>query len=179
MPSIAKTKRKASSRPAAKKAPTTKKETKVQKEQSTFARIAMLAVGDAIVFLIFAAIGRNSHGEASGLAAIPQIVLTAAPFAIGWFIVAPFIGVFRRGLADEPKAMAKRTALAWLLAWPVGLLLRWFFVDRLKNPPTSAADFTSFAIVTLFFNMVVLLVWRVPYAINNMARRNIARAQEE
>ncbi|MHB8599944.1 MAG: DUF3054 domain-containing protein [Ktedonobacteraceae bacterium] len=176
MPSIAKTKRKAASRPATKKA---QKAPKVQKEQSPLARIATLAVGDAIVFLIFAAIGRNSHGEASGLSAIPQIVLTAAPFAVGWFIVAPFLGVFRRGLADEPKAMAMRTALAWLLSWPVGLLLRWFFVDRLKNPPTSAADFTSFATVTFLFNMVVLLVWRVPYAINNRARKNIAQAQAQ
>ncbi len=176
MPSIAKTKRKAASRSAAKN---TKQVPKVQKEQSPFARIATLAVGDAIVFLIFAAIGRNNHGEASGLAAIPQIVLTAAPFAIGWFIVAPFIGVFRRKLADEPKAMAMRTALAWLLSWPVGLLLRWFFVDRLKNPPTSIDAFTAFATVTFLFNMVVLLIWRVPYAINNRARKNIALAQEE
>ncbi len=173
MPSIAKTRRKTTSGPTVKKAP------KVQKEQTPFARIATLAVGDAIVFLIFAAIGRNNHGEASGLAAIPQIVLTAAPFAIGWFIVAPFIGVFRRKLADEPKAMAMRTALAWLLSWPVGLLLRWFFVDRLKNPPTSAGDFTAFAIVTFLFNVVVLLIWRVPYAINNQIRKNIAQAQEE
>ncbi len=173
MPTTARTKRKTSSSSTAKKAP------KVQKEQSPFARIAMLAVGDAIVFLIFAAIGRNNHGEASGLAAIPQIVLTAAPFAVGWFIVAPFIGVFRRKLADEPKAMAMRTALAWLLSWPIGLLLRWLFVDRLKNPPTSVDAFTAFATVTFLFNMVVLLIWRVPYAINNRARKNIALAQEE
>ena len=171
MPTTAKTRKKAASSVPAKNAP------KVQKEQSTFARIATLAVGDVLVFLIFAAIGRNSHGEASGLAAIPQIVLTAAPFAIGWFIVAPFVGAYRRELADQPKAMAMRTAFAWLLSWPVGLLLRWFFVDRLKTPPTSASDFTAFAIVTFLFNMVVLLVWRVPYALNNSIRRNIASSQ--
>jgi len=173
MPTTAKTRRKATSSVPAKKVP------KVQKEQSPFVRIATLVVGDAIVFCIFAAIGRNSHGEASGLAAIPQIVLTALPFAVGWFIVSPFIGVFRSELADQPKAMAMRTALAWLLSWPVGLLLRWFFVDRLKNPPTSAGDFTAFATVTFLFNMIVLLIWRVPYALNNKARENIARSQEK
>lgn len=173
MPSTAKTKKKATASAPSKKAP------QVQKEQSPVVRIATLAIGDAIVFCIFAAIGRNSHGEASGLAAIPQILWTAAPFAIGWFIVSPFIGVFRRELADQPKAMAMRTALAWLLSWPVGLFLRWLFVDRLKNPPTSAADFTAFATVTFLFNMVVLLVWRVPYALNNKARKNIASAQEK
>lgn len=173
MSTTEKTKHKAASSLEEKKVP------QVQKEQSPFARIATLVVGDALVFLIFAAIGRNSHGEASGLAAIPQIVLTAAPFAIGWFIVAPFVGAYRRKLADQPKAMAMRTALAWLLSWPVGLLLRWFFVDRLKTPPTTAGDFTAFAIVTFLFNMVVLLVWRVPYALNNSIRRNIASSQEK
>ena len=173
MSTTEKTKHKAASSLAEKKVP------QVQKEQSPFTRIATLVVGDALVFLIFAAIGRNSHGEASGLAAIPQIVLTAAPFAIGWFIVAPFVGAYRRKLADQPKAMAMRTALAWLLSWPVGLLLRWFFVDRLKTPPTTVGDFTAFAIVTFLFNMVVLLVWRVPYALNNSIRRNIASSQEK
>ena len=141
-------------------------------------RIGLLALGDLLVFLIFAAIGRNNHGEASGFAAIPQIVLTALPFAAGWFIVAPFVGVYRRELADQPKAMGMRTALAWLLSWPVGLLFRWFFVDRLKNPPTTAGEFASFATVTFIFNMLVLLVWRVGNALNNNARKNIARAKK-
>ena len=155
-------------------------EKKVPKEQSPLARIATLAVGDAIVFLIFAAIGRNNHGEASGFAAIPQVVLTALPFIVGWFVVAPFVGVYRRVLADQPKAMAIRTVLAWLLSWPVGLLLRWFFVDRVKVPPTDIKDFTAFAIVALIFNLLVLIVWRVPYALNNkVRRRNIMRAQEK
>ncbi len=176
MPSTAKTKKKTGVSATAKKAPQAQK---ALKEPSPAVRIATLAIGDAIVFCIFAAIGRNSHGEASGFAAIPQILWTAAPFAIGWFLVSPFIGVYRRELADQPKAMAMRTALAWLLSWPVGLVLRWLFVDRLKNPPTSAGDFTAFATVTFLFNMVVLLVWRVPYALNNKARKNIANAQEE
>ncbi len=170
MATTEKTKKKATSSTAVENEP---------KEQSTFARVTTLVVGDAIVFLIFAAIGRNSHGEASGFAAIPQIVLTALPFAVGWFIVAPFVGAYRRVLADQPKAMALRTAFAWLLAWPVGLLLRWFFVDRVKVPPTSASDFASFAIVTFIFNLFVLMVWRLPYALNNKARRNIMRAQEK
>lgn len=162
-----------------KKATLSTTEKKAPKEQSTFARVTTLVVGDAIVFLIFAAIGRNNHGEASGLSAIPQIVLTALPFAAGWFIVAPFVGAYRRALADQPKAMAIRTAFAWLLALPVGLLLRWFFVDRVKVPPTSVSDFASFAIVTFIFNLCVLMVWRLPYALNNNARRNIMRIQEK
>ena len=44
-------------------------------------RTTILIVGDACVFVIFAAVGRASHHEASGLNALLQIVLTAAPFA--------------------------------------------------------------------------------------------------
>jgi hypothetical protein len=128
-------------------------------------RIINLAVGDAIVFLIFSVIGRQSHGEPVGPSAILQIILTALPFALGWFIVSPFVGAFRRGLETQPRAMAIRTALAWVLAWPVGLFLRWLFSGFTDFPPLI------FALITLFFNLVVLLVWRWPYALNNSLRK--------
>src|SRR3989440_11576038 len=98
-----------------------KKKAKVPPEISDARRIIPLVVGDAIAFLVFAAIGRGSHGEATGLAAIPQIALTAAPFAAAWFIVAPFAGAYRRELTAQPRKMAIRTILAWVLSWPVAM----------------------------------------------------------
>jgi hypothetical protein len=128
-------------------------------------RILTLALGDVFAFLIFATIGRGSHGETTGIAALPEVVVTAAPFAIGWFLVAPFVGAFRRDVVANPRTMAIRTALAWILAWPVGLLLRWLFVGRV--PPLS------FALIVLSFNLAVLLVWRWPYALNNSIRKRV------
>ncbi len=128
-------------------------------------RIINLALGDILVFLIFALIGRQSHNEPIGPSAILQIILTALPFALGWFIVSPFVGAFRRGLETQPRAMAIRTSLSWLLAWPVGLFLRWLFSGFTDFPPLT------FALITLFFNLVVLLVWRWPYALTNSMRR--------
>src|ERR1700687_1565267 len=87
--------------------------------KSNTGSIINLVIGDILVFLIFAFIGRRNHGEAVGLGAILQIVVTAAPFAAGWFIVSPWLGAFKRGLETEPKQMATRTALAWLAALPV------------------------------------------------------------
>src|SRR5438046_10000439 len=69
------------------------------KERSTSRYIIVLASGDLLAFLAFSAIGRGSHGEATGLAAIPAVIVTAAPFAIAWFVVSPFIGVYRQALA--------------------------------------------------------------------------------
>jgi hypothetical protein len=134
------------------------------KAPSNTARI-LLVIGDILVFLIFAAIGRRSHGETSGLGAILQIALTAAPFAIGWFLVSPWVGAYKRNLETQPKQMAVRTALAWVASWPVGMALRGIFVDH-GIPPWT------FALIALISNMVFLLVWRVPFAwINKLRQR--------
>ena len=129
------------------------------KEPSDLRRILTLVGGDVLAFLAFAALGRETHGETSGFAALPDIAITAAPFAIGWFLVSPLVGAFRRELMAEPRAMAIRTALAWILSWPIGLALRWLFTGHF--PPLS------FALVTLIFNLGILLIWRWPYALTN------------
>jgi Protein of unknown function (DUF3054) len=127
------------------------------KGMSDIARITSLVIGDVIVFFVFSAIGRRSHNEAAGLSSLIQIAITAAPFAIGWFIVSPFVGAFKRGLEIRPGKMAQRTALSWVASWPVGFALRGIFVDHGVPPLT-------FAIVTLIANIILLLVWRVPFA---------------
>ncbi len=141
----------------------TKKTTR-PKEMPYNQAVTVLVIGDAICFLIFAAIGRSSHGEASGFAAIPQVITTALPFAIAWFLVSPFVGAYRRENVAQPRAMVTRTALAWLLSWPVAMLLRGIFVDH-RIPPYT------FAIIALLSNLVLLLVWRWPFALNNSMRK--------
>ena len=145
----------------------TTKETKAKAppEMSNTRRIATLVIGDTLAFLVFAAIGRSTHGEATGLAAIPQIALTAAPFAAAWFIVAPFAGAYRRELTAQPRKMAIRTILAWILSWPVAMALRGIFVDHAVPP-------ISFALITLIFNTFILLIWRWPFALNNSIKKN-------
>ncbi len=123
-----------------------------RKGMGSLGRIVMLVVGDAIIFLIFSAIGRRSHNEAAGFDALWQIALTAAPFALGWFLVSPFVGAFRRGLEKQPRKMITRTTLAWTAAWPAGLLVRGLVEQRV--PPLS------FALVTLISNMILLVLWR-------------------
>jgi Protein of unknown function (DUF3054) len=130
------------------------------------ARIAGLVAGDAVAFLVFAAVGRGSHHEATGLGAMADVVVTAAPFAIAWFVVAPFVGVYRRSRTATTTAMLVRTALAWLASWPAALLLRWAFTGRV--PPLS------FALVTLIANLVFLSIWRGLFAAVASFRRGRA-----
>jgi len=86
-------------------------------------RIATLVAGDLVAFNIVTMIGLISHGELTGLDTLGQIVIVAAPFAIGWFLIAPFAGAFRADIAGQPRRILPRAALAWLIALPIGLLL--------------------------------------------------------
>jgi Protein of unknown function (DUF3054) len=132
-------------------------EQKTPAVRSNGARLTNLIIGDALVFLIFALIGRRSHGEAAGFNTVVQIVVTALPFLAGWFIVSPFLGAFRKGLETRPLEMAKKTLLAWICAWPVAMILRGIFVDHAIPPWT-------FWLVALLANTILLLLWRVPVA---------------
>jgi hypothetical protein len=114
-----------------------------------------LILGDALAFLVFAAIGRGSHAEAAGLNALPQIVETAAPFLIGWALVAPFTGAYRAELITSAKGMLARTAVAWLVAWPLGLGLR--ALIRQSGIPIS------FALVTFIAVLLIICAWRLAY----------------
>ena len=147
--------------------PVTEKKVKSPREIPYKQAVIMLVIGDLLCFLIFVAFGRNSHGEASGFAAIPQIIITALPFAAGWFLVSPFVGACRHKILAQPRAMAIRTTLAWLLGWPIAMFLRGIFVDH-GIPPFS------FAFIVLLFNTVLLLVWRWPFALNNSLRKRRA-----
>lgn len=113
---------------------------------------ALLVSGDIIAFIVFATLGRGSHGEATGLSAPIETLGTAAPFIAGWLLVAPWLGVYGAAARRSPAAMAGRTALAWLLAWPVALGLRALFEQR--GIPLS------FAIVAGSVNLILLVGWR-------------------
>lgn len=121
-------------------------------------RMVALTVGDVASFLVFAAVGRSTHDEASGITALLQVAETALPFALGWFVVSPFVGAFRRSKTTGVRRMLARTELAWLLAWPVALVLRWVIA------PDHSVPF-SFAIVILLANAVFLGLWRTAFAL--------------
>ena len=119
-------------------------------------RIAILVAGDLVAFNVVTTIGLISHGELTGLDTLGQIVIVAAPFAISWFLIAPFVGAFRADIAGQPRRILPRAALAWLIALPIGLLL-WSLIRQKQIQP-------AFAVVTFITNLVVLLGWRGAFA---------------
>lgn len=136
------------------------------REISPRQRIISLAFGDALCFVVFASLGTSQHNEGFNLLYNLWIAL---PFLLSWFLISPFIGVFRADVATKPAKMATRTVLAWLCTWPVAMFIRWLLVDLAKG--TSFAAFLPFAIVALLFNAGLLLLWRWPFAWNNNLRK--------
>jgi Protein of unknown function (DUF3054) len=120
-------------------------------------RGALLVAGDVLAFHAVTAVGLLSHGELTSLDQLPRLAEVAMPFAAGWLLAAPFIGVFRSDVTVLPRRMLARTAVAWLIACPIGLLF-WSLVRQRPIQP-------AFAIVTFLTNLIVLLGWRGVFAL--------------
>lgn len=101
---------------------------------------------DAVVVLVFAAVGRRSHDEGDALVGV---LTTAWPFligaAVGWLLV---LGA-RRSLASG--RLLTSGVVVWLATVAVGMVLR-HLADR--------GVAVSFVIVSLCFNGLCMLGWR-------------------
>ncbi len=118
-------------------------------------RLPLLVAGDALCFVIFALAGRRSHAESQGFGAI---LWTAFPFALGWFVVAPLLGAYRRRATSRGPARALAAAeTAWLGAYPAALLARWALAPDHRIP-------LSFAVIILLANAILLGGWRALFA---------------
>lgn len=120
-------------------------------------RTAALVGGDIVALLAFAAMGRGSHGLATGLAAVAETARTAAPFIGGWLLASPWLGAFAPEATRGPAAMLRTTLVAWLPALVVGALLRAAAIGRFSPP--------SFYVVTLIVGALLLAGWRAAFAL--------------
>lgn len=115
------------------------------------AQVALI-VGDLLAFLVFGALGRDSHGLEVTLG---TAVGAAYPFAIAWFVVGFFLGTLRPQRAVTPVEAVKWSWITWIAAWPVGHFLRSMILQR--------PVIVTFALVTLGINLLILGLWRALY----------------
>ncbi|KAF3447474.1 hypothetical protein FNV43_RR12660 [Rhamnella rubrinervis] len=114
-------------------------------------RVALLAGGDVLMLLLFAAVGRFSHGFSVFDA---ETLRTADPFIAGWFLSAYFLGGFGedgRGMNGQSKAVSV-AAKSWAVGIPLGLIIR----------AATAGHFPSyrFILVTMGSTAFLLIGWR-------------------
>lgn len=111
-------------------------------------RTARLAVGDALVVLLFAALGEARHGGT-----VTATLVTAAEFGLGWLVVATILGAY------GPRALASpgRAAGLGVLAWAGGAVLG-AAIRAAVEPLASFAP--VFVLVTVGVGAVLFGIWR-------------------
>lgn len=80
-----------------------------------------LAFGDTVAFLLFAYIGRATHGNPTLDLGVLE---TAAPFLAGWFLLSPLVGAYTRKAVSSRTESLKYAALAWAPSVALGLAIR-------------------------------------------------------
>ncbi len=120
-------------------------------------RTAILVAGDIVALLIFAAIGRRSHGEAAGLGAILEVARTAAPFILGWMIAATLAGAYAPSRTRGPGAMLLTTLIGWTGGLVLGAVFRALMIGRFSP--------VSFYVITFLVALLILGGWRGVFAL--------------
>ncbi|MFC6732641.1 MULTISPECIES: DUF3054 domain-containing protein [unclassified Haladaptatus] len=114
-------------------------------------RTALLALGDLALIALFVFLGQQEHGTEG-------LLMVAAPFLIGWLLVAPLVGLYD-GRQYDLKTTVGLTAGAWVGAALIGQALRAteFFPGGLA---------IAFVIVSIVVGLVLLVPFRalVAYA---------------
>jgi Protein of unknown function (DUF3054) len=127
----------------------------------------LLAIVDAMALLVFAGIGKASHGTngadgGSGVAGALQTVGTALPFLVAWFATSPLTGVYKvKERTSEQGNLVRdtivQTAPGWALAIPLGCVLRG--VIRGYAPPLA------FVVVAMVATLLLLSAGRIAFSV--------------
>ena len=96
-------------------------------------------------------IGFATHGEA-GLTLLPRMLTTFLPLTLGWFLIAPFLGLFSPEITSAPRQLW-RPALAMVFAGPLAALLRAILLNTVVIP--------VFGVVFSASTGLGMLAWRV------------------
>lgn len=116
-------------------------------------RIVSLVIGDIITLAIFTVIGFATHGE-TDLSFVPRMMTTFLPLIAGWFLIAPWLGLFDPSYTASLKYLW-RPPLAMILAAPMAAILRAAMLNAVALPLFAAILGGSAALG--------MLVWRGLY----------------
>jgi len=112
-----------------------------------------LLLGDLAAIVVFAAIGVDHHGG-DPLGDPTSVALTAAPFLIGWLLVAFVAGLYTVDAVSSVGRAASWAVPAWIVAALVGQGLR----ATALFPGNTAL---TFVLVTILFGGLLLVGFRV------------------
>lgn len=115
--------------------------------------MAGLLAGDLAAIVVLAAIGVAHHRGVEKLADPVYVGLVAAPFVLGWLVVAVPAGLYTGDAIASPVRAVTWTILAWVVAALIGQLLR-------GSPFFPGGTGPVFALVTVAAGAVLVGGWR-------------------
>ena len=118
---------------------------------------SVLIAGDILAIGFITLIGFATHGE-TGLSFLPRMAATFFPLVIGWFLLAPRLGLFQDEVIHNARQLW-RPALAALFAAPLAAVLRGLMLNTPIIP--------IFAVVLGVISALGMVVWRALYFLLN------------
>ena len=116
-----------------------------------------LILGDILAIGFITLIGFATHGERD-LSFLPRIAATFFPLVIGWFLLAPRLGLFQDEVIHNARQLW-RPVLTALFAAPLAAVLRGFILNAPIIP--------IFAVVLGVTSALGMAVWRALYFLLN------------
>lgn len=111
---------------------------------------SILILGDVLTLASLTIIGFATHGE-TGMSFLPRMAAAFVPMAFGWFLLAPWLGLFDDAVIAVPKNLL-RIPLAMLFVTPFAVILRAAWLN--------SAGLPIFALALGGTNMIGMLIWR-------------------
>lgn len=116
----------------------------------------LLGAADVGLIALLVLVGLIDH-DTNPLGAPVYALETVLPFVAGWLALGPAAGAYRRGIERDPARAARATAVGWIAAANVGLILR-------SSPLFHGESGWAFNVVMTGLGLVLLVGWRVGYA---------------
>ena len=111
-----------------------------------------LFVGDWLVLLLFVFIGQRDHAI-SGPGALPSLLNTAFSLAVPWTVAAFVLGAYRLRPLPGWQVWLGRALNAWLVAAPLGLVLRALLRNQDAIP-------VIFILIAMSIGGLMIVGWR-------------------
>ncbi len=132
----------------------------------------ILLVGDLIAVVAFVVVGQRDHNLVNEANPVLGVLMTTVELAVPWAVAGWLLGAFRMGdhvgagLAPAQGdhkgrpyvSFLARSLNTWLVAAPIGILIRSYALGRAVIP-------TVFLVATLGFGGTFVLGWRALFAL--------------
>jgi hypothetical protein len=122
----------------------------------------LLVIGDLLALILFVLVGQTDHGTVDKSNPLLGVLQASWEFALLWLLVGWPLNAFPQFENWTTRDLLGRALLTWLVAAPLGLLLRSLVLSRLNIPTLFLAATLGFGILFLWaWRLLLILIWRI------------------